>query len=365
MEQPVVDTPSGSGDTLFYYVQLLGIILLALVGFIVWTLLDNKRKNYDSLFYWAMVLVRYSLAATLIGYGFAKIYKTQFLFPAPSYLFTPLWQSSPMGLVWKFMGYSTGYNYFTGFAEALGGVLLLFRRTATFGALLGFGVMANIVAINFFYDVPVKIFSSHLLFMALFVAAPDLKRLFTFFFLNNPVPAATLAAPDFQKKWMHQTHFWLKLSLLCYFGYSTIVMGYQQYKSYTTSITKAPLHGAFQVTTFILNGDTLPPLTTDTIRWKLFLVNNENSISARIMNDSVQRLKATVDTTQKSLSWYSPLDSTQTSSLRYYQTNSNLLTLRGHLNKDSVKIDLRKIDLRKLPLARRGFHWVNEVPYNR
>jgi hypothetical protein len=38
-------------------------------------------------------------------------------------------------------------------------------------------VLANIVALTFCYDVPVKLYSSHLLLMAVFLVAPDLRRL--------------------------------------------------------------------------------------------------------------------------------------------------------------------------------------------
>jgi hypothetical protein len=65
-----------------------------------------------------------------------------------------------MGLAWTFLGFSKAYNYFMGIAEAGGGLLLLFRRTAIFGVLLSMIVTSNIVAINFCFDVPVKLYSS-------------------------------------------------------------------------------------------------------------------------------------------------------------------------------------------------------------
>jgi hypothetical protein len=43
---------------------------------------------------------------------------------------------------------------------------LLFRKTKTFGSLVCITVLMNIVAMNFCYDVPVKLFSSNLLLMA-------------------------------------------------------------------------------------------------------------------------------------------------------------------------------------------------------
>jgi len=67
-----------------------------------------------------------------------------------------------MGLLWTFMAASKGYQIFTGAAEVLGGILLLWKRTTTLGALTVFGVMANVMALNFFYDVPVKLLSTHL-----------------------------------------------------------------------------------------------------------------------------------------------------------------------------------------------------------
>jgi hypothetical protein len=48
----------------------------------------------------------------------------------------------------------------------VGGALLLFRRTTTAGALVLIAVLTNIVTLNFSCDVPVKLFSSHLLLMA-------------------------------------------------------------------------------------------------------------------------------------------------------------------------------------------------------
>ena len=64
-----------------------------------------------------------------------------------------------------------------GVVELLGGVLLTCRRTRLLGALVVLGVMANVVMLNFCYDVSVKLHSSHLLAMTLFVAAAGLRRL--------------------------------------------------------------------------------------------------------------------------------------------------------------------------------------------
>ena len=83
------------------------------------------------------------------------------------------------------MGASTAYQMFAGLAEVLAGLLLLFRRTALLGALLCGGVLANVVLLNFCFDVPVKIYSSHLLLMAVCIIYPDTGRLVSFFLLSR------------------------------------------------------------------------------------------------------------------------------------------------------------------------------------
>ncbi len=82
------------------------------------------------------ILLRFAVGSALIGYGVAKIIKTQFPFPGVDTLLEPYGEASPMGLLWTFMGFSTGYNIFVGLSEAGGGVLLFYRRTTTLGALI-------------------------------------------------------------------------------------------------------------------------------------------------------------------------------------------------------------------------------------
>ncbi len=209
---PITVQPNGSGDTTYNYVQLFLCAVFAVIATIIWSVADRKRKNYDLLLYWVMVYLRYYLAFTMLNYGFYKIIKTQFSFPY-YHLTETYGESSPMGLLWSFMGYSKAFNLFTGLAEAISGFLLLFRKTTTFGALMSMTVLSNIVAMNFCFDVPVKLFSANLLLMAVFIVSPDIKRLINFFFRNKAVPALNIQ-PKFQKRWMKITWIAVKALLI-------------------------------------------------------------------------------------------------------------------------------------------------------
>src|SRR5689334_14063011 len=160
--------PNGSGDTTFNYVQVFVFLVIATVATLVWSLLDRRRRNYARLYEWLRVYTRFVLAVAMIGYGTAKVFPSQFPMPSFDRLMQPYGDSSPMGLLWTFMGASVAYNVFTGLGELVGGLLLVFRRTTLLGALVCIGVMANVVMLNFSYDVPVKLYSTHLLLMAVF-----------------------------------------------------------------------------------------------------------------------------------------------------------------------------------------------------
>ncbi len=355
---------NGSGDTTYAYVQLFLVAVLALIIAIVWTIADRKRKRYDVLLYWVMVFVRYCLGFTMISYGFYKVIKTQF--PFPYYHLTQTYaESSPMGLLWNFMGYSTAYNVFTGAAELIGGLLLLWRRTTTFGSLVLITVLSNVVVLNFCFDVPVKIYSTNLLLMAIFILAPDIQRVVNFFFRNKAVPAVNFQ-PRFSKRWMRITWLSVKALLVISVVYTTASDVWDGYKLYgDDAVKKMPLFGIYNVELFVKNKDTLPPLLTDTLQWKQVNVPSQRGVTIRKMNDSLQRYNYKLDTVKHALALTDKGDSLNKAELSFFYRDSLHLVLMGTLRKDSVYIVMKKVDVEKTLLLGRGFHWINEFPFNR
>jgi hypothetical protein len=173
---PIPTAGNGSGDRLIDWVTNLCILVLAVVATVVWSALD-RRREYSLLHDRLRVVLRYGLGVTMCTYGAAKVFQSQFPAPSLERLVEPYGQSSPMGLVWTFMGYSYAYNLYAGLAEMAGGILLFWRRTTTLGALVGAAVLTNVVMINLAYDVPVKRFSAHLLAAAILLAIPDVVPL--------------------------------------------------------------------------------------------------------------------------------------------------------------------------------------------
>jgi hypothetical protein len=59
LNNPVTTFTSGSGDTTYDYLAMLFDVVLSVIGAFVWTLADRKARNYNNLFYWLTVVIRY------------------------------------------------------------------------------------------------------------------------------------------------------------------------------------------------------------------------------------------------------------------------------------------------------------------
>ena len=170
---------AGSGDTSQdWALTLFGLLLSLLLAGIwtVWYRRDPARLHLT----WLSVGLRAALIFWLYSYGLAKFNFGQFGLLAPGQLSHTYGESSPMFLLWTFMAASPGYQLVAGVAECLPALLLLHRRTVTVGALIAAVTMTNVFALNMLYDVPVKLFSFHLLLAAVVLAAFDHARLWAF-----------------------------------------------------------------------------------------------------------------------------------------------------------------------------------------
>lgn len=359
---------NGSGDTTYDYVVLLFVFFLSVAGAIVWTAIDHRRKSYNQLLYWLTTVVRYYAGFTMLLYGSFKVIKLQFPFPDPWRLLEPYGHSSPMGLAWTFMGYSEGYNYFTGGAEILGGVLLFFRRTTTLGAMVTLAVMGNVMAMNYSFDIPVKILSTMLVVMALFLMAKDLRRLYYFFVANKTAPPSNLSAPYIRNRKLRISLRIFKILLIVYGAGNMTYGALDGWAQYGDNAPKSPLWGIYNVETFIRNNDTIPPLQTDDRRWKQMIVGGYRDYPRthlKGMDDSLQAWVMRTDTVKKQFVIFQRHDTTYKNTFAYHYPDKEYLVIRGNWGRDSLYVRMKIYDLNNFLLVNRKFRWVSEYPFNR
>jgi hypothetical protein len=364
LSYPITTFTGGSGDTTYDYVLLLIQLLLTILGCIIWSIWDGQRTGYNRMHYWLRVVLRYYLFYQMMIYGMVKVVQLQFS-PEDFYRLTqPYGESSPMGLAWTFLGHSYGYNLFMGFAELLSGVLLLWRRTTTLGALLTIVVTANIVAVNFAYDIPVKLLSSHMLLMAIVLLAGDIRRVVDFFILNKAVAPVHYIA-SFTRPAGIWTRRILKAAIILFVFYTNISGAVKSNRLYGQNAPKPPFYGMYAVDTFVKNGDTLPPLTTDSIRWKDLLVEWEGYARVGSMNNTNKWYLLEVDKTKRVLSFRTAADTLTRYKLDWLQPAKDRFVLNGVLEKDTLQITMKRIERDSFLLIKTPFRWINETPFNR
>lgn len=365
LPKPVTVFTNGSGDTTYDYLVILTITVSSAVGTIFWSLVRRGPCNYDKLYYWLTVIIRFYVGITMIAYGAVKVIKLQFPTPGLSRLLQTYGDSSPMGLAWTFMGYSKGYNYFTGLAELSCGILLLFRRTTMLGAVIGFTVSANIMAINYCFDVPVKIVSTMLVAMTLFLLSKNLQRFINFFILNRVVEPAVYRPMRFKKRWKNVTLITFKYLLITYVALTTGISCIQGMSMYGDDAPKPPLYGIYNIEAFVRGRDTVAALTTDSTRWRRIAVSGQKNARVYFMNDSTRNYAFETDTAAKKITMYTYTDTLHKYFFNYTQPKPGLLVLNGHLLSDTLNIRMHSYDVKQFRLMSRGFHWVNEYPFNR
>jgi len=354
---------TGSGDRMFDYVQLLLFALCAAIGTMVWSIIDRRRRSYTKLAALAWVVLRYFLAWTMLRYGELKVIKSQFPDLSPSTLHQRLSEIPPMRLVWSFIGYSVPYTVFAGLSEMIGGVLLLWRRTATLGALLVIPVMTNVVMLNFCYDVPVKLFSTELLVMAVVIAWPQLRRL-----IGAVLGRAAVEVPPRPRmsRARERARLSVKLALLAVMA-ANLALDVASQRNHADHVHE--LYGLWTVDRFVSDGVEPAKLVDDPVRWESW---SASTSYARIwLLDGLPEGRA-----EPSLGWYAlkvdPVAHTITLTPEAPGAGKEVWSYTrpapDRLVIDCVHRGKRlHVTLHLAPEGRllsRGFHWVNEEPFN-
>ena len=364
LSYPITVFTNGSGDTTYDWILTLCFLTVAVTTTIVWSLLDRKRSNYETLHQWLRIGIRLVVATAMISYGMNKVIKLQFPAPFLSRLMGTYGESTPMSLLWTFMGASKTYTIFAGAVELVGGVLLLFPRLTLLGALVSTAAMGNVFTLNMSYDVPVKLYSFHLLVMSVLLVAPDLKRIAALFLFNRRVEPA-LSRPLFQRRWLNYGLLGLQLLYGTYFLGTSIYFSHRADKIRGDNAPKPPLYGIWMVDEFSMNGEVRPALATDAQRWQRVIVDGTFEVFVQSMTGSHQRFLQQVNTEKKTLTLRKRESQTWRAQFNFTNTAPEILTLEGQLDGQTVRAKLHHVPEPKFMLTTRGFHWINEYPFNR
>ena len=352
---------NGSGDTSYHFFKLLVQGAISVIVATIWLILGRAKDFFEKIKGFAVIYIRYYLAFTMLAYGFAKVFPNQFLEPGLTDMLRPFGETSPMGLLWKFMGYSVPYIIFTGVMEVMAGVLLFFRKTTRLGAILTFGIMLNVFVLNMSYDVPVKLFSFHLVLLSIIILSKEIKGLLNFFVLNKPVPADKIE-PYFSNRRYVKLGYFVKGFTILFITSIMVSNNYSNQWKYGRKAEMPSLYGIYDVETFVVNNDTIEPLLTDENRWRRFIVDKYSSNITK-MNGDILHASSEVDTINTTIQI--KLFKEPSTFNFQYELRDSVLVFTGTKGKDSIRVDFKVKHKNGFYLMKRGFHWINEYPNNR
>jgi len=354
---------TGSGDRRFDWILIFALLVISVVATAVWSYLDRNRQSYAGLARWFRVFIRICLAGQMIVYGASKAIPAQMPYPSLYGLLERFGSFSPMNVLWSSIGASPAYEMFAGCAELLGGILLIFPRTTTFGALVCLADMTQVFMLNMTYDVPVKLLSFHLILLSLFLLAPDIPRLVRFFFLNRPTEPAKFEL--FSTRRANR----IALAVQILFGVWLLGMNLygvrSGYYKYGSGRPLSPLYGIWDVDELSVDGQIRSPLLNDYGRWRRVIFDSPTRVSFVRMDDSSAGYGVTINTTDKTLALTKSADKNWKATLTYVREPQDRIVLDGNMDNHKVHMELHLFDRNKFLLVSRGFHWIQEAPFNR
>jgi hypothetical protein len=352
----------GSGDTALHYLVVLGFGLTAMVATVVWSVLDARRPDYRVLLFWLRWLLRFTVAGTMIFYGLAKLFPLQMRPPSLGILTNTFGNSSPMTLLWTLLGLNPLYQMFCGAAEVAAGLLLFVRPTATLGVILALALSANIVLYNFFFDVPVKLFASHLLCMSAFLLIPDVPALWRLFVRQQPAQLTDGWNPHFRRPRARQIMTIAEAVIAIAMIGQVVFFMQKSWRQHRDAQAPTPLTGAWQVETIEAENRAARPLSPEGEPWIALYIDDQRSGFYRSRDGAIWRCNFQYNAAAKKLG----VRGVKFSADYTWEISQDQLVLSQKTAGKPVTITLRRIDTSAgFPLMKRGFRWVNEWGYER
>jgi hypothetical protein len=215
---------------------------------------------------------------------------------------------------------------------------LFSRRAAVFGYLFVLGVLTNVVALNWFYNISVKLFSSLLWLYTFYLLAPWLSNIIQFFFSGAPavVPQKRYT---FQAQWKS---YLLRAVLVLVPLLSLALESIRDTKAYRIEVAGARKEKMYNVTAFV----TLDTIAADSIRWRRALFVYDNYMVIYNMKDKEDWYRYELDTLKKTLALHA-LNGLVIKKLQYTYPSAGTLQLNGEWKggKDiNVSLKLSPVD---------------------
>jgi hypothetical protein len=294
----------------------------------------------------------------MFEYGMTKLIPVQFPSPSLTTLVTPVGNLSLQGLLWTSVGAAPAYEIFTGCAELLGGILLLFPRTATLGAIVCLADMLQVFVLNITYDIGVKLISFHLILLCLFLLAPELQRLANFFLFDRT------AGPSAQPA-LFRTQRANRIALVSQVVFGLYLLALQADVNWVYWYAegggkpRSPLYGIWNVEELLIDGQSRPVSLNDYDRqWRRVIFDTPDTVVFQRTDDSFARYGAAIDPYARTIALTKGQSKTWRAPFRFQQTSRDQLMLDGEMDGYKIRLRLQLLDFDTFRVLNSGFRWI-------
>jgi hypothetical protein len=348
-----------SGDTTFHWIQIGWLLIAAVVLSTIWTVVDRGRPHYAVLEKWTRLFVRFALAAQMFYYGMAKVIPTQF--PAPSLvtLVEPVGNLSRTDMLWTAIGSSVGYQMFTGWAEVVAGGLLVVPQTAGLGAAIALADMVQVFVLNMSYDIGLKLISLHLIAFAVFLLAPDVRRLVRLIVLKRPVAAwsqAPLLATPLANRRAVIAQIVFGVYLVSMFTRLAVVSWYSPESG---GSPKSALYGIWDVEQLSVDDERRQPILNDyEFRWRRVIFDAPGRLVFQRTDDSFVHYGAVLDVGRHTLAMTKGNSRNWKAVFTLQRPKPEQVVLDGEMDGRRIHLEIRLVPLDTFRLLNSGFRWI-------
>jgi hypothetical protein len=273
-------------------------------------------------------------------------------------LVEPVGNQSLSNLLWTFIGSSTPYQMFTGYAELIAGLLLLTPRTTPLGALIALADMIQVWILNMTYDVGLKQISFHLILVALVILAPDLRRLMNVLVFDRAAPPSSLP-PLFASARTQRIALAAQVAFGVYLlAIFTSVSLHYYSAAGGPGAPKSPLYGIWSVDELAVDGQARPVVLNDyDRRWRRVIFDAEDALIVQRTDDSFAHYRVTIDATGRTLSLKKGTSQLWRSSFTFTHDRDRL-TLDGEMDGHRIRARLQRVEFDTFRLLNSTFRWV-------
>jgi len=192
---------------------------------------------------------------------------------------------------------------------------------------------------------------------AVYLVLPEMRRIMNFFILNRPAECVTVQ-PLFERARLQRGAVVLATLFLIAVVGTSLYQSYDQRRNFLAR--RSPLYGVWDVEEFN-QGQSTPAATAQ--RWRRLVFDSPGRVG--VQTTDLERFGLQLDEEKRTLTLRKRDDPSWNTVLTYQQVSPEVLTLAGTMNGSEITARLHRSGERKFLLTDRGFHWINEFPFNR